>query len=129
MGLGRDRIAPNATNHCSFRYRWGWSCRIFGYFDSIVRISTRCGPPEHEAVMPQIELKPHQYDRQDPKTGKMVRDYSPKFLAGMMLVALVILGYIFWHREELTSGTLFGVTAMFAFIAGGFFANLLKDRY
>lgn len=79
--------------------------------------------------MPQIELKPHQYDRQDPKTGKMVRDYSPKFLAGMMLVALVILGYIFWHREELTSGTLFGVTAMFAFIAGGFFANLLKDRY
>lgn len=79
--------------------------------------------------MPQIDLEPHQYDRQDPKTGRMVRDYSPTFSRNMMLVALALLAVLFFYRDVGSSASTFGCTALFAFIAGGFFANWLKDRY
>lgn len=79
--------------------------------------------------MPKLDLEPHEYKRWDDKKQKWVQDLSPAFCRNMMLIALGILAFIWWNRDAVTPGMLFGVTAMFAFFAGGFFANWLKDVY
>ena len=79
--------------------------------------------------MPQIDLEPNEYSRQDHRTGKMVRDYSPKFMRNMTVVAIVLLGYAFWHRHEVDVDDLFAFTAMMAFFGGITAANWLKNIY
>ena len=78
---------------------------------------------------PELELGRHQYSWRDRRSGKMVRDFSPRFCRNMMIGALLVLGYIFWHRTEITIESLFAGTAFMAFVAGGFFANWTKDHY
>lgn len=79
--------------------------------------------------MPDLNLEPHEYAHRDPRTGKMVRDFSPRWARNWLIVAVSILGFIYWHRAEVTPDILFGVTAGFAFCAGIFFANWLKNVY
>lgn len=53
--------------------------------------------------------------------------YNPWLMAGLMTVNMVALGFVFIIRDTLTSSTLFGVAAMFAFFAGIAFALLTKN--
>ncbi len=46
-----------------------------------------------------------------------------------MFVSIGILAFILWNRDDVSTGILFGVTALFAFCAGGLFSLWLKDRY
>lgn len=77
--------------------------------------------------MPDLDLEPHQYAERDPKTGTLVREIPPRRALLFMFVAIGVLVYIFISRDQLTSGTLFGITALFAAIAGVFFAQWLRD--
>lgn len=78
----------------------------------------------------EIEMRRDQYARLDHKSGKMVKDISPRRAFWMMVLALGIVGFIFWNRDGFhNSAILVGCTAAFAFGAGGFFANWLKDTY
>lgn len=78
--------------------------------------------------MKQIDLGPDDYKAKGPDGRWRVKD-DPRILGAGFAVSLVVLGLIWWNRDALTSGTLFGVTAMFAVCVGGFFALLTKDRY
>lgn len=76
-----------------------------------------------------IDLKTHEYTRKDPRTGKMVRDFSPKYMRNMTILALLMLGFIWWHRKEVDVDTLYGITAFVAFCGGVMAANWLKNIY
>jgi hypothetical protein len=78
--------------------------------------------------MPDIELRPDDYKFKGKDGRWKVRDDRRVLLAGL-LFALVLLGLIWWNREALSSGILFGVSAVFAASAGIFFALLTKDIY
>lgn len=79
--------------------------------------------------MPDIDLGPDKYARRDPRTGKMVREISPRRAFWFMVVAIVILGFVFWTRNDGSRESLFGITALFAAVAGVFFANWLRNTY
>lgn len=79
--------------------------------------------------MPDIELGPNDYRKQDPKTGRWHLPSDPKLCRNMFFVCLLMLGYIFWNRNHLDAAHLFGVTAMLAFGGGCLFATWLKDVY
>jgi hypothetical protein len=79
--------------------------------------------------LPNIELGPNDYRKQDPRTGRWHLPDDPKLARNYLFVLIAVLAFVFWHRGELETWTLFGVTALFAFCAGGFFAMWLKDVY
>lgn len=79
--------------------------------------------------MPNIEIEPHEYSRRDPRTGKMVRDFSPKYMRNLTIVAAVMLFAIFWTRDAGSRDTLFGITAFVAFCGGVTAAAWLKNIY
>jgi len=76
-----------------------------------------------------IDLGPHEYSRFDKRSGKMVRDYSPKFMRNMTFLAIAMLVWAFWYRHDVSVDNLFGFTAMIAFFGGITAANWLKNLY
>jgi len=79
--------------------------------------------------MPDLDLGPNDYRKQDPRTGRWHLPDDPKLARNMMVTLFIVLAYVFSVRNQLETWTLFGVTAMFAFCAGGLFSIWLKDRY
>lgn len=75
--------------------------------------------------MPQIELGPNDYRKQ--VKGRWHLPNEPKLARNMMVVAVGILVFVFVQRDQLTSGTLFGLAAMVGACAGGLFALWLRD--
>jgi hypothetical protein len=80
-------------------------------------------------LMPNIELGPDDYRKQDARTGRWHVPDDPKLCRNMFFVGMAVLGFIYWNRDALEAWTLFGVTAMFAFSAGILFHAWLKDVY
>lgn len=74
-----------------------------------------------------LDLGPNNYRKRNPRTGKWRIGEDPKLARNMMFLAIGILIWIFVIRDTLTSGTLFGGAAMFAFGAGIMLAIWLKD--
>lgn len=80
--------------------------------------------------MPELDLEPHEYSRPDPRTGKMVRDFSPKWARNWFLFCVALLIWVFWNKDGFHSvGLVFGLAAFWAFLGGAFFHHWLKDRY
>lgn len=79
--------------------------------------------------MPKLDLGPNDYRVRDPKTGRWNFRDDPKLARNYLVVLLAVLVFIFFTRNEGSRESLFGVTAMFSFFAGGMFAVWLKDRY
>lgn len=79
--------------------------------------------------MQQLDLGPEEFSRHDPKTGKLQRRLSKRFCRNYALVLMAVLAFIWWHSTELSSGTLFGVTALFAFVAGVLAQEWLRDVF
>lgn len=79
--------------------------------------------------MPHLDLGPNDYRKRDPRTGRWHLPDDPKLARNMMFVSIGILAFILWNRDDVSTGILFGVTALFAFCAGGLFSLWLKDRY
>lgn len=77
----------------------------------------------------QIDLPPDDYRVRDPKSGRWFQRDDKRFLAGGLIVDLVIIGFIWWNRGEVDPNTLFWATTVAAAGAGGFFALLTKDIY
>lgn len=77
--------------------------------------------------MVDLKLGPNDYRKQDSRTGRWRRPDDPRLARWGVLIAAAILVYVFIVRDQLETWTLFGVTAMFAFCAGGLFAIWLKD--
>lgn len=81
--------------------------------------------------MKQVDLGPGEYEERKPKGWRWRVPWShpddAKMQALYMVLALCILGFIFINRDELSSGILFGVTALFAAVAGIMFALAFRD--
>jgi hypothetical protein len=77
----------------------------------------------------QIELGTHEYWRRDPRTWKMVKDFSPRWARNWFLVCLAALIWVFWVRHQLSPEMLFGGAAFWALCAGVMAANWLKNIY
>lgn len=79
----------------------------------------------------QLDLDPGDYRERKPKGWRWKLPWSHdddvKLPMVLFFVAAGILLAIFWHRDELTSGTLFGVSAMFAFVGGIMFMLWRRD--
>lgn len=78
--------------------------------------------------MPNMSLGPDDY-RFKGNDGRWYRRDDKRFLLFGLVASVAILILIFWVRDELSSGILFGVSALFAACAGIFLGNLLKDVY
>lgn len=78
--------------------------------------------------MPDLELGPNDYRKKGPDGRWRVAD-DPKLARNMMVVALGILGFIYWNRMDLSPENLFFGAAIMGFCAGGMFAIWLKDVY
>lgn len=79
--------------------------------------------------MPDLDLEPHQYAKRDPRTGKMVREFSPKWARNWFFLCAVALIWCFWYCGQGSPQLSFGVTAFWAFLAGGFAGHWLKNIY
>lgn len=79
--------------------------------------------------MPELDLGPNDYRKQDRRSGRWYVPDSPKACRNMLVVAIAILGLIWWTRAEGSRESLFGITALVAFAGGIMFAGWLKDRY
>lgn len=79
--------------------------------------------------MPEIDLEPHEYADRDPKSGKWRRPLSKRVAKWWCLFALALLGVAFVARDTGRSDVTFGLTAMFAFFAGVFAQQWLRDLY
>jgi hypothetical protein len=68
-----------------------------------------------------LDLEPHEYRLSDKRL---------RWWAHVALVALcvAILAFIWWNRDQFTAGTLFGVSALFAFCAGIGFTHLFPRQ-
>jgi succinate-acetate transporter protein len=75
----------------------------------------------------QVDLKPTEYRKKNPRSGRWQFRDNPRLCFAMMIVALGMLAWFFAGRDEMSREVLFGVTALFAFGAGGMFALWLKD--
>lgn len=75
--------------------------------------------------MRDIDLGPNSYRKQ--VHGRWTLPNDPKLARNMLFVVAAVLVFIFVSKDSLTSGTLFGVTAMFAFCAGIMLATWLRD--
>lgn len=79
-------------------------------------------------LMPQLDLKPTEYRKQNPRSGRWQFRDNPRLCFAMMLVALAMLGWAWLTRGDGSRESLFGFVAVSAFGAGGMFALWLKDR-
>jgi hypothetical protein len=77
----------------------------------------------------EIELGTHEYWRRDPRTGKMVKDFSPRWARNWFFVCVAALVWVFWVRDQFSPEMLFGGTVLWAFGGGVMFANWLKNIY
>lgn len=77
--------------------------------------------------MSQLDLRPTEYRKKNPRTGRWQFRDNPRLCFVGMLVALAVLAWVFSVREQLSLETLIGGAAVSAFIAGGMFALWLKD--
>lgn len=81
--------------------------------------------------MPELDLPPGDYRERKPKGWRWKLPWSHdddvKLPMVMFFLMAAILGAIFVCREALTSGTLFGVSAMFGAVAGGMLMLWLRD--
>jgi hypothetical protein len=76
-----------------------------------------------------IELGTHQYSWRDRRSGKRVRDFSPGWARNWMLVTLLMLGFLFWHRTEGSRDLSFECAALCSFCVGAFAFNWLKSPW
>jgi len=79
--------------------------------------------------MPDLDLGPNNYRKRDPRTGRWHFPDDPKLARNYLFVLIAVLIFVFITRNEGSRESLFGITAMFSFFAGGMFALWLKDRY
>lgn len=79
--------------------------------------------------MRQIDLKPHEYADRDPKTGKWRRPQSKRAAKWWFLICVAALGFCLWHARDVDPLTEAACCAMFAFFAGIFASNWLRDFY
>jgi len=79
--------------------------------------------------MRNLDLGPNDYRVRDPKTGRWNFRDDPKLARNYLFVLIAVLIFIFVTRNDGTRESLFGITAMFSFVAGGMFSIWLKDRY
>lgn len=81
--------------------------------------------------MPDLDLPPGDYRERKPKGWRWKLPWSHdddvKLPMVMFFVVAAILVATFIYRDELTSGTLFGVSAMFAFAGGIMFMLWKRD--
>ena len=81
--------------------------------------------------MPELDLPPGDYRERKPKGWRWKLPWSHdddvKLPMVMFFVVAAILVATFIYRDELTSGTLFGVSAMFAFAGGIMFMLWKRD--
>ena len=81
--------------------------------------------------MPALDLPPGDYRERKPKGWRWKLPWSHdddvKLPMVMFFVVAAILVATFIYRDELTSGTLFGVSAMFAFAGGIMFMLWQRD--
>lgn len=79
----------------------------------------------------EIDLPPGEYRERKPKGWRWRLPWSHPDDAKMQFVYLVlaigVLGFIFTNRDQLSSGILFGVTALFAVVAGIMFTLAFRD--
>lgn len=75
--------------------------------------------------MRDIDLGPNNYRKQI--RGRWQLPNDPKLARNMLAVVSSVLVFIFVGKDSLTSGTLFGVTGMFAFCGGIMLAMWLRD--
>lgn len=78
-----------------------------------------------------MDLDPGDYRERKPKGWRWRLPWShpddAKMQFGMLLASAGALGFIYWNRDALTSGTLFGGAVVFAFVAGIMFALVFRD--
>lgn len=78
-----------------------------------------------------MDLDPGDYRERKPRGWRWRLPWShpddAKMQFGMLLACAGALGFIYWNREQLSSGLLFGVAASFAFVAGIMFALAFRD--
>jgi hypothetical protein len=81
--------------------------------------------------MPEMDLDPGDYRERKPKGWRWRLPWShpddAKMQFGMLLACAGALGFIYWNREQFSAGILFGVAAVFAFVAGIMFALAFRD--
>jgi len=81
--------------------------------------------------MPQIDLEPGSYHERKPPGWRWRLPWShpedTKLPLVMLCVMLAGLAYIFFNRDALSSGILFGGTAVAAAIAGGMLLLAFRD--
>jgi len=81
--------------------------------------------------VPELDLPPGDYRERKPKGWRWKLPWSHdddvKLPMVMFFVVAAILVATFIYRDELTSGTLFGVSAMFAFAGGIMFMLWKRD--
>lgn len=76
--------------------------------------------------MPEIDLKPDDYTVTDERGRTFRRDEPIYWVIGLVVCVAALVG-IFLARDQFTTGTLFGVTLVFAASSGGLVALLTKD--
>lgn len=79
--------------------------------------------------MPDIDLGPNDYRKRDLETGRLRAPDDPKLARNMLAISVAVLLFIFCNRGQFSAGTLFGVSALFAFCAGIMLALWQKNRY
>lgn len=74
---------------------------------------------DYVAPMPEIDLPPSKY--------RWRRPLSLPLAWAFVGLGLMMLGWIFWNRDQLSSGTLFGCAAMIAFFVGGLVSSIMRN--
>lgn len=80
--------------------------------------------------MKQIDLEPDGYKFRG-KDSRWYRRDDPKTLVTTAIMGCIVLGGIYWYRNDLIANPalLIGVTAIISACIGGAIALLLKDVY
>jgi len=81
------------------------------------------------AGMPQIDLGPNDYRKQDRRTGQWRIPDDPKLCRNVFFGCIAALVFILAHASELQPATLFGLGVLFAFSGGILFATWLRGVY
>jgi len=79
--------------------------------------------------MPDIDLGPNDYRKQNPKTGRWHLPDDPKLCRNAFFVCVAILIAIFATRDAGSRESLFGVSVMFSWVAGIMFHGWLMDAH
>lgn len=81
--------------------------------------------------MPELDLEPGDYRERKPRGWRWRLPWShpddAKMQFGMLLACAGALAFVFLTRADGSRETLFGVTAVFAFVAGIMFTLVFRD--